>query len=59
MVANWIATEFSENEVEELGVLFKQIDLNHDGYIEIEELQQILEKQKEFRSFTELLRLVQ
>ena len=59
MVANWIATEFSENEVEELGVLFKQIDLNHDGYIEIEELQQILEKQKESRSFTELLRLVQ
>jgi Ca2+-binding EF-hand superfamily protein len=34
--ATFIATQLSEKEVENLGNLFKQMDLNHDGEISIE-----------------------
>ena len=35
MAATFIATQLSEKEVENLGNLFRQIDLNHDGEISI------------------------
>lgn len=31
LAATYIATQLSEKEVENLGNLFRQIDLNHDG----------------------------
>jgi len=31
LAATFIATQLSEKEIENLGTLFKQIDLNHDG----------------------------
>lgn len=31
LAATYIASRMSEKDVEELGKLFKQIDLNHDG----------------------------
>ena len=36
LAATFIATQLSEKEVENLGNLFRQIDLNHDGEISIE-----------------------
>lgn len=35
LAATYIATQLSEKEVENLGALFRQIDLNHDGEISI------------------------
>lgn len=46
MAATYIASRMSEKDVEELGKLFKQIDLNHDGEISIEELKIALSDEK-------------
>jgi calcium-dependent protein kinase len=46
LTATFIATQLSEKEVENLGNLFKQIDLNHDGEISIEELKVALKDEK-------------
>lgn len=35
LAATFIATQLSQKEVENLGSLFKQMDLNHDGEISI------------------------
>lgn len=54
IAANFIASKFSEKEISELSVLFKQIDTNHDGVISLDELKVSLEKQKEVKSYQEL-----
>ena len=46
LAATFIATQLSEKEVENLGNLFKQIDLNHDGQISIDELKIALKDEK-------------
>jgi Ca2+-binding EF-hand superfamily protein len=38
----------SEKEVEKLGELFRKIDLNHDGFIEIFELKAALADESNF-----------
>ena len=42
MTANYVASQMSEKDVEKLGQLFRKIDLNHDGFIELDELRQAL-----------------
>jgi calcium-dependent protein kinase len=54
LAATYIATQLSEKEVENLGNLFRQIDLNHDGEISIEELKLALKEEKNQPSIKEL-----
>lgn len=54
LAATYIATQLSEKEVENLGNLFRQIDLNHDGEISIEELKLALKDEKNQPSIKEL-----
>ena len=54
LAATFIATQLSEKEVEDLGNLFRQIDLNHDGEISIEELKTALKDEKNQPSLKEL-----
>ena len=46
IVANFIAVQLSERDVEQLGILFKKIDTNHDGYLSYDEIKVALENQK-------------
>ena len=46
LAATFIATQLSEKEVENLGKLFTQMDLNHDGEISIDELKLALKDEK-------------
>lgn len=54
MAATYIATQLSEKEVENLNTLFKQIDLNHDGEISMEELRFALKDEKNQPTIKEL-----
>ena len=54
----YIASQLSEKDIERLGELFKQVDINHDGYITVEELKVALENQKEKTSLIELRSLM-
>lgn len=54
LAATYIATQLSEKEIENLGNLFRQIDLNHDGEISIEELKAALKDEKNMPSIKEL-----
>lgn len=42
ITAHFIASKFSEKHIEQLGNLFKQVDLNHDGAISFQELNNAL-----------------
>lgn len=44
---SFIASQMPGKEIEKLGAIFKQIDLNNDGFISTEELRIALDKQKE------------
>lgn len=48
----------SEKEVEKLGELFRKIDLNHDGFIEIYELKAALANESNFLELKELRALM-
>lgn len=41
-----IASQMSGKQIEKLGNLFKQIDVNSDGFITTKQLKSALEKQK-------------
>jgi Ca2+-binding EF-hand superfamily protein len=43
----YIASQLPGKEIEKLGNLFRQVDLNHDGFITTKELKTALDKQKE------------
>lgn len=38
LFATFVASQMSEKEVEKLSQLFRKIDINHDGFISVEEL---------------------
>lgn len=59
LAATFIATQLSEKEIENLGTLFKQIDLNHDGQISIDELKIALKDEKNVPGLKELAQLLE
>lgn len=59
ITASFIASKFSEKEVERLGIMFKQVDTNHDGSISIDELKSALDNQKEQKSYQELKEIIE
>jgi Ca2+-binding EF-hand superfamily protein len=47
VAVSFIASQLPEKEIEKLSALFRQLDLNHDGFLSIEELRVAFERQKE------------
>ena len=47
LAVTYIASQLPEKEIEKLATLFKQLDLNHDGFLSMEELRIAFERQKE------------
>ena len=59
VVATYIATQLSENEITSIRDIFMSIDDDQDGYITVEELHQfLLSKQGEEVGFQDLQKLV-
>ncbi len=58
LAGTYIASQLSEMEIEKLGILFRQIDTNHDGYLSIEELKAALSMQHEQKTYNELKELM-
>lgn len=50
----FIASQIPEKQIHDLGILFKQIDSNCDGYITVDELKTALDKQHENATLFEL-----
>ena len=46
LAVTYIASQLPESDIEKLGNQFRQIDLNHDGYLTVDELKEALEKDK-------------
>ncbi len=42
LTATFVASQMSEKDVQRLGELFRKIDINHDGFISIDELKTAL-----------------
>ena len=58
MTANYVASQMSEKDVEKLGQLFRKIDINHDGFIEVEELRHALSAESTALEMRELKALM-
>ena len=56
LAANFIASQLQASEVETLTKMFKQLDLNKDGQISLDEMKQALSK--EGVGYAELRRLM-
>lgn len=59
MTANYVASQMSEKDVEKLGQLFRKIDINHDGFIEIDELRQALASEQSALEMKDLKALME
>lgn len=59
LAVTFIASQLPEKEIEKLATLFRQLDLNHDGYLSMEELRVAFERQKEKTALVELSKLLQ
>lgn len=59
LAVTYIASQLPEKEIEKLATLFKQLDLNHDGFLSMEELRIAFERQKEKSALVELSKLLQ
>ena len=46
LAVTYIASQLSDKEIEKLSALFRKIDLNHDGFLSVEEIQKAFEAQK-------------
>jgi calcium-dependent protein kinase len=55
---SFIASQIPEKQIHELGLLFKQIDANCDGYITVDELKSAFDRQHENANLNELKALM-
>jgi calcium-dependent protein kinase len=58
IITNYLVVELTEIEVSELGNLFKKIDINHDGFVDIPELKIALDSQKECKTYAEISKMI-
>ena len=50
----YIASQLPEKQIHALGQTFKQVDKNSDGYLTIDELREVIERQHENLSYSDL-----
>lgn len=58
IVSSFIATQLPQKEINNLGQLFSQIDVNSDGYLTIDEMSKIIERQHENTTYAELISIM-